>query len=107
MAFPWSSLPHPPSHRRVETAAAGAALPRSGGGGTTGAMNGQTKARQSAETRARLVAVATRLFAEYGYAATSTEMVVREAGTTGARSITSFATSEHCSLPCSKRLSAS
>ncbi|MGH2633384.1 MAG: TetR/AcrR family transcriptional regulator [Tepidiformaceae bacterium] len=43
---------------------------------------GRTKAQQSADTRARLIAVATRLFAEHGYAATSTEMVVREAGTT-------------------------
>jgi AcrR family transcriptional regulator len=45
-------------------------------------MTGRTKAQQSAETRARLIAVAARLFAENGYAETSTEMVVREAGTT-------------------------
>ena len=45
-------------------------------------MTGRTKAQQSAETRARLIAVAARLFAESGYAETSTEMVVREAGTT-------------------------
>ena len=44
--------------------------------------HGGRKAAQSEATRAQLVGVATRLFAERGYAAVGTEEIVRQAGVT-------------------------